>query len=293
MADWKSFNYSASDGLILSGRVYGVATCDTDLRAPLICLPDYFKNANEFHEFALAMSTHPTHNRMVYVFEARGRGDSSYDKNSSNYNIVQECNDLLDGMIACNLGHADFVTSPQGALMLFNLTGMKPGIISSVVINDVGPEIEAQCIVRTKNNIANMPHFSNWEAAAAYWKAAEQSQFSSFNDEDWLRLAKQFYKETNGKIVYDFDSKLIDNLQAIDLDTRLIDMWPQFCGLKNIPVLLIHGENSDFLNAEKIIQMRKNILNMEVLKIRGQGHAPDFSSKTVIQLLSAHFSKAK
>ena len=52
---------------------------------PVVCLPGLTRNSRDFHELALQLSTRAK--RKVIAFDYRGRGQSAYDPEITNYNV--------------------------------------------------------------------------------------------------------------------------------------------------------------------------------------------------------------
>ncbi|MGH6842095.1 MAG: alpha/beta fold hydrolase, partial [Methylocella sp.] len=51
-------------------------------------------------------------------------------------------------------------------------------------------------------------------------------------------------------------------------------LWPQFNGLRAVPLLILRGANSDLLSAETLQEMVARHPGAEVHIVEGQGHAP-------------------
>ncbi|RVB18466.1 alpha/beta hydrolase, partial [Mesorhizobium sp. M7A.F.Ca.CA.004.05.1.1] len=103
---FSDFFYSAPDGLKLHARIYGEANSGS---WPVVCLPGLTRNARDFHELALYLSTHAATPRKVIAFDYRGRGQSAYDPDAKNYNVGVEAGDILAGLTALNIGEAAFI----------------------------------------------------------------------------------------------------------------------------------------------------------------------------------------
>lgn len=63
-------------------------------------------------------------------------------------------------------------------------------------------------------------------------------------------------------------------LRDVDLNTPLPTLWPQFDGLKHLPMLTIRGANSSLLSVKTVEEMAEHHPGMKHFEVEGQGHAP-------------------
>lgn len=276
MSDFEEFNYRATDGLELAGRKYGWEHRDT---LPVVCLPGLTRNSADFHRLAMHLSGKADTPRRVLCLDYRGRGRSEHDRNWQNYSIFTESDDVIQGVSAAGLEHAAFVGTSRGGLILMLLAAKAPGYMAKIVMNDIGPEIDGTGLVRIKKMLeAAPPAPDNWKAAAEALKQAGKHHFPKWDDEEWERQARLIHVEKDGKPVRNYDPNLVNTLKAIDLDIRLPSMWPQFTGLRKIPLMLIRGERTDLLSRDTVERMRQIHPDMVVETVADQGHAPDLGT---------------
>jgi pimeloyl-ACP methyl ester carboxylesterase len=100
------------------------------------------------------------------------------------------------------------------------------------------------------------------------------AQFTSLSEDDWEAFARLTFEEKNGGFAARYDTNLFKNLAAIDLEAPLPTAWPQFEGLRDVPLLLLRGENSDLLSQATVTEMMARHDKCEFYQIDGQGHAP-------------------
>lgn len=288
MTEWQEFKYRSRDGLILAGRKYG---WDITSAMPVVCLPGLSRNSADFHELAVHLSKKTDVKRRVLCLDYRGRGQSEYDKNWNNYNILTEADDVVQAMNATGLSHAHFIGTSRGGLIIMVLAAMKPVLLKSVILNDIGPEIDGAGLVRLKRMFEGVRTVSNWDEAAQLLQEFGHHDFPDRELSDWQAQAKLIYSQQKDKMVRLYDPNLVKTLQAIDLDSRLPTLWPQFEGLKNLSMLLIRGQLSSLLNEQTVEKMCAINPNMKVLNIPNQGHTPDIGHGNIPQNIGQFLNK--
>ncbi len=183
--------YSARDGLKLHARVYGDGQDDA---MPVVCLPGLSRNARDFHELALRLSRQERP-RKVVVFDYRGRGLSAYDRNWRNYNVVVEADDVIDGLVAAGVEKAHLIGTSRGGLIIHRLGSIRPTVIASVVLNDIGPVIEGEGLAQIRSYLERSPKPRDMAEAVAIQRAAHGAAFPALTASDWERFAAAIYRD--------------------------------------------------------------------------------------------------
>ena len=125
---------------------------------PIVCLPGFARTAADFHSLAAALAADPAKPRRVFALDYRGHGRSDYDINPDNYTTVRVAlADLSAVLIALELAPAIFVGTSYGGLLAMMLAVLRPTAIAGVILNDIGPVIEPQGLVRIKGHVGNLP----------------------------------------------------------------------------------------------------------------------------------------
>ena len=280
---------SASDGLQLYARDYGRSDLRAHERPPVVCLPGLSRNSRDFHQFALLLSRHPTEPRRVVTLDYRGRGRSAWDAKPENYSLSVECDDVLSATTALGIGHAVFVGTSRGGLLLHMLSAIRPSMLLAVVLNDIGPVIESTGLAQIKAYLTREVTPKSWEDAAALLRDIHGRAFPALSEQDWRDMADAIYAMRDGRIVADFDPALAEQLKAIDFNQPVPALWPQFAGLTAMPLLAIRGANSQLLSAETVEEMKKRHPRMRAVTASGQGHAPLLHHRDVFPEISDFF----
>lgn len=278
--EWQDFRYQSSDGLMLAGRKYG---WEHRKALPILCLAGLTRNSADFHEFACAIAHHERAPRRVLCLDYRGRGESEYSPDWRTYDPLIETADVIDALTVTGLHHVIVVGTSRGGLLSMALAAMRPGFLSGVVLNDVGPEIDGPGLVRIKNYVSGRGDPDTWEQAEEAIKTISARDFPDWGDAEFKRQARLIYKEVNGKLVRNYDPKLSNLLTTLDLNAPLPTYWAQFDGLAHLPLMLIRGENSDLLSERTAEKMADHHPGMVRVDVPRQGHAPDVGSADITQ----------
>jgi pimeloyl-ACP methyl ester carboxylesterase len=263
----RSLFVTAQDGLRLHVRAYGARA---SAALPVVCLPGLARTAADFESLAAILSS----DRQVLAVDYRGRGKSDYDHNPANYNLQVELADLLAVLTASGIGQAVFIGTSRGGILTMLLAVARPTAIAGCVLNDIGPVIELSGLMRIKSYVGKLPPPTSFREAADVLKQRFGSHFPKWGDADWLAFARRTFKETNGRIVPDYDTKLATILDGITPERPLPPLWKEFDALARLPVMVVRGTNSDILSAATVEAMRARRRSLDVIEVADEGHAP-------------------
>lgn len=280
-AGFHSITFTTRDGLRLYARHYPAARPDG--RRPVLCLAGLTRNSRDFHRLALSLSTHPNSPRDVYTLDTRGRGLSEHDKNWKNYTVPNEMQDVLDFMMRTELSGCGIVGTSRGGLITMVLAAAQPNRIGAVVLNDIGPVIEMQGLLRIAGYVGRTPVPQSWSDAARVVRHLTERDFPNLAAEDAEAFARQLFNESNGRPTAGYDTKIARSFSL--LDGPIPALWPQFIALKRAPVLVLRGANSDLLSEATVAEMKTRHPDCTSLTVPNEGHAPllwDAQTQTAI-----------
>lgn len=282
--------YTASDGLKLHARDYGPLAAPA---LPVICLPGMARTAADFHELALALAQDEARPRRVLALDYRGRGLSGYDPDWKNYDIRIELDDLMQVLVAAGIDRAVFVGTSRGGLLIMALAAARPAVIKGVVLNDVGPVIDARGLLRIRGYVGKLPQPRSFQEGAEILKRLSDQQFPAFGDAEWELMARRTWTDRDGPLRPDYDTNLMKVLEELDLEAPLPVLWPYFDALQPVPMLAIRGANSDLLAEKTLAEMAERHPDCETHVAPGQGHAPLLGSKDMIRRIGKLIAKAE
>ncbi len=281
---------TAQDGLRLHVREYGERTAPG---LPVVCLPGLARTTADFDALAAALAAARDRPRRVLALDSRGRGLSDYDRNPANYAIPVELDDLLAVLTARAVAQAVFVGTSRGGLLTMALAAVRPAAIAGAVLNDIGPVIEPQGLMRIKSYVGKLPQPRSFEEGADILRRLFNGQFPKLTEAEWLASAQRTWRQQQGRLVLTYDPRLARALAEVDPANPLPPLWPQFDALGRVPVMVIRGALSDILSPATVAAMQARRSDLTVLEIPDQGHAPLLAEPETIGRIAAFVAKCE
>jgi pimeloyl-ACP methyl ester carboxylesterase len=256
------------DGLRLYARHY---PAPGSRRTPLLCLAGLTRNSRDFHDIACRLCQ-GSFARPVYALDYRGRGKSDWDRNWKNYAVPVEALDVIDFLTFAELKEVGVIGTSRGGLVTMVMASLQPSTVSAVVLNDIGPVIERDGLMRIASYVGRVPLPRDWKEAAVIARDVNNRSFPNIEMAVWEEVARQWYNEKRGKPSPGYDPQLKNALSV--LDGPVPELWAQFEALKRVPVLVLRGQNSDLLSDTTVERMAQQHPALEHFTVADQGHAP-------------------
>lgn len=284
--NFKDIYFRVRDGLRLYARHYPPVR-DQGLR-PVLCLPGLTRNSRDFHAVATALANDPKSPRDVFTMDMRGRGLSERSPNWRDYSVTVEAQDVLDFMTMMELSAAGIIGTSRGGLITLAIGAMQPARLGAVVLNDIGPVIDFDGIVRIAGYVGKTPVPKTWQDATRTILNLTKRDFPKLTEDDALIFAHQIFNEKDGRPIQSYDSNIARSFSI--LDGPLPTLWPQFEGLKRVPMMVVRGANSDLLSRNTVDEMRRRHPNFRNIEVPDEGHAPLLRDKPTVAAIAAFFS---
>src|ERR1700730_13551767 len=282
--------YAAPDGLKLHVREYG-STLDPGI--PVVCLAGLTRNSADFGPLASALASGLNGaKRRVLALDYRGRGFSEYDRDWKNYSLEIENSDLLSVLTALEIAAAIFIGTSRGGLHTMLLSATRPTVIRGAVLNDIGPVLEPRGMAPIRCYVGMLPQPRSLLDAVDLLKETMSERFNGLSEADWEAYARITFTDAVGRICQRYDRNLMKPLESLDLEQPLPTLWPRFDGLRDVPLLIIRGGNSDLLSAGTLREMAARHKGAEIYIVEGQGHAPLLLDEETISRICAFVAAA-
>ena len=277
MADWSDGYWLSNDGLRLHYRDYaGPAN-----RPPIVCIPGLTRNARDFEGVADRLAGDW---RLICV-ELRGRGESAYAKDPMTYVPLTYLEDMEALIGELELKRFILFGTSLGGLIAMLLSMSGGGRIAGALINDIGPVLEPSGLDRIRAYVGKAQNWPTWLHAARFLREAQSDRYPDWDIDQWLVYAKRLCKLTPaGRVVFDYDMRIAEPFKLPGGDAGF-DLWSAFAGLKGIPSLVVHGDQSDLLAVSTVERMKAENPAMESVTVPRVGHAPTLEEPEAVEAI--------
>lgn len=251
-------------------------------RPALLCLPGLTRNLRDFTDFAESMS--PRHRVVTVSF--RGRGDSGYARDPLTYVPFTYLTDLNWLVKEAGLERFVIVGTSLGGLMGLMLDMTQRQRIAGIVLNDVGPDLEAAGLLRIRQQLGRGGNWLTWLHAARDLAQRQGDIYPEWQLPDWLAHAKRLCRVTReGRIDWDYDPAIATPFQLPHSDDG-VDFHAALAGFAGRPVLSVRGGISDVLSAQAQQHMAELVPGIRLVTVPATGHAPLLSEPPAAQAIA-------
>ncbi len=253
---------------------------DNGTGAPVLCLAGLTRNGRDFSFLAPHISDY----RMI-TMDYRGRGRSDHDPDHTNYNIQREALDAIELLDHLALNRVVILGTSRGGLIAMALAISHRHRLAGVILNDVGPVIEPAGIAKIMEYVGKPPVSRTLDQAARQLKQAMDPHFPGVPLSIWQRQAEFQYEDQGGHLSLRYDPALRTALIEQAAAGVVPDLWPLFEALRDLPVGVIRGANSDILGRETLAQMQTRHPGLSVAEVPDRGHVPFLDEPTSLTVI--------
>ncbi len=236
-------------------------------RKATVCVHGLTRTGRDFDVLASALSEHGR----VVCPDVPGRGASDWLANPKDYNYPTYMNDMSALMAHIGAERVNWVGTSMGGLIGMMLAAMPSTPIRKLVINDIGPLVSKDALVRIGRYVGAAPSFQDLDMVEAYLRDVH-APFGDLSNDEWKHLATtSSIPNGEGGMQLHYDPTIADVFTAGPIED--IDLWSVWDQI-SCPVLVLRGENSDLLSADTAAEMSTRGPRAQVETIKGCGHAP-------------------
>jgi cobalt-zinc-cadmium efflux system protein len=253
----------------------------------LICVHGLTRRGSDFKILAEAMS----HDYYVVCPDVVGRGDSDRLNNPMLYTVPQYVADMACLIKQLGVAQVDWFGTSMGGLIGMVYASMPNSPIRRMLINDVGPRIEAEAIKRLGSYVGQPFAFTN--RADALERLNEIcASFGPHTSQEWEIYNGPMLVQKEGLWVMHYDPDIsvpFSSVNPMMAKAGEMAMWHAFKQIR-IPMLIVRGGDSDLLSAKTVAEMCKVNPYIRSIEIPGVGHAPTFIKPEQVALAKEFFS---
>ncbi len=253
-------HFKTSDGLNL-------AYSDEGQGIPVLCLAGLTRNSTDFDYIA----PYATGVRLVRL-DMRGRGQSDFDPDFNNYNVVREAQDVLELLDYLGLAQVAIIGTSRGGIISMVLAANHHDRLLGVMLNDIGPALEADGIDSIMGFVGHRPAFKTYAEAAEKLPLLSIG-FNNIPAERWQSEVRTRWVKKPDGLHLRYDAKLRDAL-LVKSHGDTVDLWEFFDAYADLPLALVRGENSTLLSRETVSEMRRRKPRMIYTEAKDRSHIP-------------------
>jgi pimeloyl-ACP methyl ester carboxylesterase len=269
----------SNDGLRLHYRDYA-GSAD---RPVIICMPGLTRNARDFEGVAARLSPE----WRIIAVDFRGRGESAYAKDAMTYVPLIYVQDIERLLLDLKINRFVAMGTSLGGIVTMLLAATGRAKLAGALLNDIGPEIEADGLARIKGYVGKTSSWPTWIHAARALGENNAEVYPLYGLEDWLRLAKRLYRLTPaGRIVPDYDKNIAEPFRLPGGEAG-VDLWPALDALVDVPTLIVRGALSDLFSRVTAEAMVARLTEATLVTVMGAGHAPTLDEPEAVAGIEA------
>ena len=237
----------------------------------LVCSHGLARQGRDFDTLAQAMCGE----YRVVAPDVVGRGRSDWLADPAGYTLPTYVADMVTLLARLRAETVHWVGTSMGGLIGLGLASLAGSPVSRLVLNDVGPAIQPEALVRIGTYLGVPIRWSTLEEAADYMLVISQS-FGPHSREQWLALTRPMLRADGDGFKPHYDPNIAVPFKAITPEIAKAGeaaMWHAYDSLR-CPTLLIRGAQSDLLSHETALAMTQRGPKARLHEVAGVGHAP-------------------
>jgi pimeloyl-ACP methyl ester carboxylesterase len=259
----------------------------------VVCVHGLSRQGRDFDVLAQALVAEAGGNIRVVCPDVVGRGQSDWLADPMGYQLPTYAADMLALLAHLKPRTLDWVGTSMGGLIGMAVCAHAAAVgvtVRRLVLNDVGPVVQWDSIVRIATYLGKSMQFASLQQAAdAMW--AISTSFGPHTPAQWLELSRHMVKplpEGQAGVTLHYDPAIAVPVRAMTQETAAqgeAALWQLFDSI-TAQTLLLRGADSDLLSRETAAQMTQRGPKACVVEFAGVGHAPTLIADDQVQTVT-------
>lgn len=262
----------------------------------LVCVHGLSRQGRDFDTLARALCD----DYQVICPDVVGRGHSDWLADPQGYQVFTYVSDMvaLLQQLRQQLGQSgspapmeiDWVGTSMGGLIGMGLSSVPPEVsgvsLRRFVMNDVGPRLRYEALVRIGDYLGQPVHFDTEQQAADYlWSIS--TGFGPHTPEQWLALSRPLLRpaaDGHGLVLH-YDPTIAQPFRSVTQEGTAAGeaaLWQAYDAMR-CQLLLLRGAQSDLLDAVTAQDMTQRGPRAQLRTFEGIGHAPTLIAEDQLQ----------
>jgi pimeloyl-ACP methyl ester carboxylesterase len=260
----------------------------------VICAHGLSRQGRDFDVLAQALVARAGGAISVVCPDVAGRGKSDWLKDPAGYQLPVYAGDMLAMLAQLKPKTLDWVGTSMGGLIGLAVCAHAAAVgakVRKLVLNDVGPTIQWESIVRIGAYLGKSMQFaSTQQAAEAMW--AISTSFGPHTPEQWLELSRHMVKPLpvgQSGVTLHYDPNIAVPFRTLTQEVAAQGeglVWQVYDSV-TAETLLLRGADSDLLSKETALQMTQRGPKAKLVEFAGVGHAPTLIAQDQVQAVTA------
>jgi pimeloyl-ACP methyl ester carboxylesterase len=237
----------------------------------LVCVHGLARQGRDFDTLAAALAGR----YRVVCPDVVGRGRSDWLGDPAGYQIPAYVADMVTLLARLNGDTVHWVGTSMGGLIGLGLAALPKSPISRLVLNDVGPTIQAEALQRIGSYLGLPLRWPSVEAAADYLLSISPG-FGAHSREQWLALTRPMLEPDGDGFRLHYDPAIAVPFRAVTPQLAAAGeamLWESYDAIA-CPTLLLRGAVSDVLSRETAQAMTQRGPKARLHEFAAVGHAP-------------------
>ncbi len=246
---------------------------DADNPRVLLCVHGLTRVSRDFDRLARVMAPH----YRVVCPDVVGRGHSDWLRDPMYYGLPQYVADMVTLLARLRAQTLHLVGTSMGGLIGMSLAGLEGSPVGRLVINDVGPRLNADALARIGSYVGQPLRFANLDEAIAHVRAIS-APFGLRSDDEWREITESAVRRDGAFLRLHYDPRIAEPFKALSPQAAAageVALWRLYDAIR-CPTLLTRGAQSDLLSHTTAEEMTARGPRARLVEFPGIGHAPMF-----------------